>query len=131
VGYDEGVVVIKLGKDEPTLSADAQGKMVYTKAGSVPHSAWDGFEGRRTRAASGQVNRLLGGISDIHHTFSERTLLSLAMVNGSLALLSRGRTRPLETIYRSLGDRIRTHTPCSSPRSLSSGSRISRKLERE
>ena len=74
VGYDEGVIVIKLGKDEPTLSADAQGKMVYTKAGSVPHSAWDGFEGRQTCAASGQVNRLLGGISDIHHTFSERTL---------------------------------------------------------
>ncbi|KAE9402636.1 Coatomer, beta' subunit [Gymnopus androsaceus JB14] len=35
VGYDEGVVVIKLGKDEPTFSVDAQGKMVYTKAGSV------------------------------------------------------------------------------------------------
>lgn len=39
VGYDEGVVVIKLGKDEPTFSVDAQGKMIYTKAGSVVLSA--------------------------------------------------------------------------------------------
>ncbi|KAF7968238.1 hypothetical protein HWV62_31569 [Athelia sp. TMB] len=31
VGYDEGVVVIKLGRDEPTFSMDPAGKLIYTK----------------------------------------------------------------------------------------------------
>jgi len=31
VGFDEGVVVLKLGRDEPTFSMDPQGKLVYTK----------------------------------------------------------------------------------------------------
>jgi len=31
VGYDEGVVVIKLGRDEPTFSMDLSGKLIYTK----------------------------------------------------------------------------------------------------
>ncbi|KAJ3899890.1 coatomer protein [Lentinula edodes] len=35
VGYDEGVVVIKLGKDEPTFSVDSSGKMIYTKSSAV------------------------------------------------------------------------------------------------
>ncbi|KAJ3966445.1 coatomer WD associated region-domain-containing protein [Lentinula raphanica] len=35
VGYDEGLVVIKLGKDEPTFSVDSSGKMIYTKSSAV------------------------------------------------------------------------------------------------
>ncbi|GLB34322.1 putative the coatomer is a cytosolic protein complex that binds to dilysine motifs and reversibly associates with Golgi non- clathrin-coated vesicles, which further mediate biosynthetic protein transport from the ER, via the Golgi up to the trans Golgi network [Lyophyllum shimeji] len=31
VGFDEGVVVIKLGRDEPTFSMDPSGKLVYTR----------------------------------------------------------------------------------------------------
>ncbi|KAG1840310.1 coatomer WD associated region-domain-containing protein [Suillus tomentosus] len=31
VGFDEGVVVIKLGRDEPTYSMDPSGKLIYTK----------------------------------------------------------------------------------------------------
>ncbi|KII94541.1 hypothetical protein PLICRDRAFT_169285 [Plicaturopsis crispa FD-325 SS-3] len=31
VGYDEGVVVIKLGRDEPTFSMDPSGKLIYTR----------------------------------------------------------------------------------------------------
>ncbi|KAF5321445.1 hypothetical protein D9619_000081 [Psilocybe cf. subviscida] len=31
VGFDEGVVVIKLGRDEPTLSMDPSGKLIYTR----------------------------------------------------------------------------------------------------
>ena len=31
VGFDEGVVVIKLGRDEPTFSMDPSGKLIYTK----------------------------------------------------------------------------------------------------
>ncbi|KIY50151.1 coatomer protein [Fistulina hepatica ATCC 64428] len=31
VGFDEGVVVIKLGRDEPTFSMDPLGKLVYTR----------------------------------------------------------------------------------------------------
>ncbi|KAJ3991040.1 coatomer protein [Lentinula boryana] len=35
VGYDDGVVVIKLGKDEPTFSVDTSGKMIFTKSSAV------------------------------------------------------------------------------------------------
>lgn len=35
VGYDEGVVVIRLGKDEPTFSMDPSGKLIYTKNQTV------------------------------------------------------------------------------------------------
>ncbi|KAJ3758110.1 coatomer WD associated region-domain-containing protein [Lentinula raphanica] len=35
VGYDEGLVVIKLGKDEPNFSVDSSGKMIYTKSSVV------------------------------------------------------------------------------------------------
>ncbi|KIK57342.1 hypothetical protein GYMLUDRAFT_46217 [Collybiopsis luxurians FD-317 M1] len=35
VGYDDGVVVIKLGKDEPTFSVDSSGKMIFTKSSAV------------------------------------------------------------------------------------------------
>ncbi|KAF9477857.1 coatomer protein [Pholiota conissans] len=31
VGFDDGVVVIKLGRDEPTLSMDPSGKLIYTR----------------------------------------------------------------------------------------------------
>lgn len=31
VGYDEGIVVVKLGRDEPTFSMDPSGKLVYTR----------------------------------------------------------------------------------------------------
>ncbi|KAF8165977.1 coatomer protein [Crassisporium funariophilum] len=31
VGFDEGVVVLKLGRDEPTFSMDPSGKLIYTK----------------------------------------------------------------------------------------------------
>ncbi|EAU82527.2 coatomer beta' subunit [Coprinopsis cinerea okayama7 len=31
VGFDEGVVIVKLGRDEPTYSMDPSGKLVYTK----------------------------------------------------------------------------------------------------
>ncbi|EPQ58853.1 coatomer protein [Gloeophyllum trabeum ATCC 11539] len=31
VGFDEGVVIIKLGRDEPTFSMDPSGKLVYTR----------------------------------------------------------------------------------------------------
>ena len=31
VGFDEGVVVLKLGRDEPTFSMDPAGKLIYTK----------------------------------------------------------------------------------------------------
>jgi coatomer subunit beta' len=31
VGFDEGIVVIKLGRDEPTFSMDPSGKLIYTK----------------------------------------------------------------------------------------------------
>ena len=31
VGFDEGVVVIKLGRDEPTFSMDPAGKLIYTR----------------------------------------------------------------------------------------------------
>ncbi|KAI4527169.1 Coatomer, beta' subunit [Schizophyllum commune Loenen D] len=31
VGFDEGVVIVKLGRDEPTLSMDPSGKLVYTR----------------------------------------------------------------------------------------------------
>lgn len=31
VGYDEGVVVVKLGQDEPSFSMDPSGKLVYTR----------------------------------------------------------------------------------------------------
>ncbi|KAJ3513632.1 hypothetical protein NLJ89_g2841 [Agrocybe chaxingu] len=35
VGFDEGVVVIKLGRDEPTFSMDPSGKLIYTKNHTV------------------------------------------------------------------------------------------------
>ncbi|KAG8219095.1 coatomer WD associated region-domain-containing protein [Butyriboletus roseoflavus] len=31
VGFDEGIVVIKLGRDEPTFSMDPTGKLIYTR----------------------------------------------------------------------------------------------------
>ncbi|EGN94961.1 hypothetical protein SERLA73DRAFT_76979 [Serpula lacrymans var. lacrymans S7.3] len=31
VGFDEGIVVIKLGRDEPTFSMDPSGKLIYTR----------------------------------------------------------------------------------------------------
>ncbi|KAL6307108.1 coatomer beta [Sparassis latifolia] len=35
VGYDEGIVVIKLGRDEPTYSMDPSGKLIYTHNNEV------------------------------------------------------------------------------------------------
>ncbi|KAH8114494.1 hypothetical protein DFH11DRAFT_1544211 [Phellopilus nigrolimitatus] len=35
VGFDEGVVVVKLGCDEPALSMDSTGKLVYTRSTDV------------------------------------------------------------------------------------------------
>ncbi|KIM41967.1 hypothetical protein M413DRAFT_27504 [Hebeloma cylindrosporum] len=35
VGFDEGVVVIKLGRDEPTFSMDPSGKLIYTRNQNV------------------------------------------------------------------------------------------------
>ncbi|KIL57237.1 hypothetical protein M378DRAFT_88171 [Amanita muscaria Koide BX008] len=35
VGFDEGVVVIKLGRDEPTFSMDPSGKLIYTRSHQV------------------------------------------------------------------------------------------------
>ncbi|KAF8121048.1 coatomer WD associated region-domain-containing protein [Boletus edulis] len=31
IGFDEGIVVIKLGRDEPTFSMDPAGKLIYTR----------------------------------------------------------------------------------------------------
>ncbi|KAF8876230.1 coatomer protein [Mucidula mucida] len=49
VGFDEGVVVIKLGRDEPTFSMDPSGKLVYT---------------RNQQVLSGNVQMLTGPSSD-------------------------------------------------------------------
>ncbi|OBZ70384.1 Coatomer subunit beta' [Grifola frondosa] len=35
IGYDEGLVVIKLGRDEPTFSMDPSGKLIYTRNNEV------------------------------------------------------------------------------------------------
>ncbi|TFK63457.1 coatomer protein [Pluteus cervinus] len=35
LGFDEGVVVLKLGRDEPTFSMDLSGKLIYTKNHTV------------------------------------------------------------------------------------------------
>ncbi|KAI0940343.1 hypothetical protein AcV5_001477 [Taiwanofungus camphoratus] len=35
IGYDEGIVVIKLGRDEPTYSMDPAGKLIYTRNNEV------------------------------------------------------------------------------------------------
>ncbi len=35
IGFDEGVVIIKLGRDEPTFSMDPSGKLVYTRNHTV------------------------------------------------------------------------------------------------
>jgi len=35
VGFDEGVVAIKLGRDEPTFSMDPSGKLIYTRNQNV------------------------------------------------------------------------------------------------
>lgn len=35
VGFDEGVVVVKLGRDDPTFSMDPSGKLIFTRAHSV------------------------------------------------------------------------------------------------
>ncbi|EMD40312.1 hypothetical protein CERSUDRAFT_110917 [Gelatoporia subvermispora B] len=35
VGYDEGIVVVKLGRDEPTFSMDPSGKLIYTRTNEV------------------------------------------------------------------------------------------------
>jgi coatomer subunit beta' len=35
VGYDNGVVVLKLGRDEPSYSMDTSGKLVYTRGSEV------------------------------------------------------------------------------------------------
>ncbi|KAI0690264.1 coatomer beta [Cytidiella melzeri] len=35
VGYDEGVIVVKLGRDEPSFSMDPTGKLIYTRTNSV------------------------------------------------------------------------------------------------
>ncbi|KAI0043472.1 hypothetical protein FA95DRAFT_1465513, partial [Auriscalpium vulgare] len=35
VGFDEGSVVIKLGRDEPTFSMDPAGKLIYTRHNEV------------------------------------------------------------------------------------------------
>jgi coatomer subunit beta' len=34
-GFDEGVVIIKLGRDEPTFSMDSSGKVIYTRNQNV------------------------------------------------------------------------------------------------
>ncbi|KAF7432578.1 hypothetical protein PC9H_004520 [Pleurotus ostreatus] len=35
VGFDEGVVIVKLGRDEPTFSMDHSGKLIYTRNNEV------------------------------------------------------------------------------------------------
>ncbi|KAI0960647.1 hypothetical protein AcW1_005111 [Taiwanofungus camphoratus] len=35
IGYDEGIVVVKLGRDEPTYSMDPAGKLIYTRNNEV------------------------------------------------------------------------------------------------
>lgn len=35
IGYDEGVVVVKLGRDEPSFSMDSSGKLIYTRNNAV------------------------------------------------------------------------------------------------
>lgn len=35
VGFDEGVVVLKLGRDEPSYSMDPSGKLIYTRGSEV------------------------------------------------------------------------------------------------
>ena len=36
VGFDDGVVVLKLGRDEPSYSMDPSGNLVYTRGNEVP-----------------------------------------------------------------------------------------------
>ncbi|KAF9074741.1 coatomer WD associated region-domain-containing protein [Rhodocollybia butyracea] len=44
VGFDEGIVVLKLGKDEPTFSVDSSGKLIFTKSSSVLSANLSGLD---------------------------------------------------------------------------------------
>ena len=35
VGFDEGLVILKLGKDEPSYSMDTSGKLIYVKGRGI------------------------------------------------------------------------------------------------
>jgi len=48
VGYDEGVVVVKLGRDEPSFSMDPSGKLVYTRNTEVLSANLQGAEDDET-----------------------------------------------------------------------------------
>ncbi|KAF8627949.1 hypothetical protein AX17_006102 [Amanita inopinata Kibby_2008] len=53
VGFDEGVVVIKLGRDEPTFSMDASGKLIYTRANDVLSFNFQTLQGTATPTSDG------------------------------------------------------------------------------
>ncbi|PFH50394.1 hypothetical protein AMATHDRAFT_145122 [Amanita thiersii Skay4041] len=53
VGFDEGVVVIKLGRDEPTFSMDPSGKLIYTRAHDVLSFSFQTMQGTATPTSDG------------------------------------------------------------------------------
>lgn len=55
VGFDEGVVVIKLGRDEPTFSMDPSGKLIYTKNHEVLSGNLSTVEHDVTRADGARI----------------------------------------------------------------------------
>ncbi|KAF8634631.1 hypothetical protein AX15_000808 [Amanita polypyramis BW_CC] len=53
VGFDEGVVAIKLGRDEPTYSLEPSGKLVYTRAHDVLSFNFQALQGVATLTSDG------------------------------------------------------------------------------
>ncbi|RXW23627.1 hypothetical protein EST38_g2218 [Candolleomyces aberdarensis] len=63
VGFDEGVVVIKLGRDEPSFSMDPSGKLIYTKNHEVLSGNLATLEHTATQADGARIplsNKELG-----------------------------------------------------------------------
>ncbi|KAF7309700.1 Coatomer protein [Mycena indigotica] len=65
-GFDEGVVVIKLGRDEPAYSMDASGKLIYTRNQEVLSGNIQTIETSAAEAADGSRLRL--SCKEIGHT---------------------------------------------------------------
>ncbi|KAF7370716.1 Coatomer subunit beta' [Mycena sanguinolenta] len=65
-GFDEGVVVIKLGRDEPTFSMDPSGKLIFTRNQEVYSGNLQTIDGPSADAADGSRLRLSS--KEIGHT---------------------------------------------------------------
>ncbi|KAF7308636.1 Coatomer protein [Mycena chlorophos] len=65
-GFDEGVVVIKLGRDEPTFSMDPSGKLVFTRNQEVLSGNIQTIDAPTSDAADG--SRLRFSSKEIGHT---------------------------------------------------------------